>query len=390
MKKLVVVLFSVFLLIHTVQAKNVVVGAERLDQYLPLLKGKSVGLVVNQTSVIGNTHLLDTLLSLGIDVQLVFAPEHGFRGTADAGEHVSNGVDPKTKTAIVSLYGDNKKPKPGQLKDLDILVFDIQDVGVRFYTYISTLQYVMEACAENKKPLVILDRPNPNGHYVDGPVLDTQYRSFVGMQPIPIVYGMTMGEYAKMLNGEKWLANKVQCTITVIPCLNYDHKTFYSLPVKPSPNLPNMAAIYLYPSLCFFEGTNNVSLGRGTDKPFQIYGSDLFPENIPYAFTPKPVDGAKNPPLLDKKCYGYDLSTIPLDTLRKQKFTLNYLLNAYKLSKDKNKFFSSFFIKLAAKGSLSVQIEKGMNEKTIKTTWKAQIAKFKAIRKKYLLYKDFE
>jgi len=323
-------------------------------------------------------------------VQLVFAPEHGFRGTADAGEHVSNGVDPKTKTAIVSLYGDNKKPKPGQLKDLDILVFDIQDVGVRFYTYISTLQYVMEACAENNKPLVILDRPNPNGHYVDGPVLDTQYRSFVGMQPIPIVYGMTMGEYAKMLNGEKWLANKEQCAITVIPCLNYDHKTFYSLPVKPSPNLPNMAAIYLYPSLCFFEGTNNVSLGRGTDKPFQIYGSDVFPVNLPFSFTPKPMDGAKNPPLLDKKCYGYDLSTIPLDTLRKQKFTLNYLLNAYKLSKDKNKFFSSFFIKLAAKGSLSVQIEKGMNEKIIKTTWKAQIAKFKVIRKKYLLYKDFE
>ncbi len=390
MKKSIALLFGVFLLIHAAQAKNVIVGAERIDQYLSLLKGKSVGLVVNQTSVIGSTHLLDTLLSLGIDVELVFAPEHGFRGTADAGEHVSNGVDPKTKTAIVSLYGDNKKPKPGQLKDLDMLVFDIQDVGVRFYTYISTLQYVMEACAENNKPLVILDRPNPNGHYVDGPVLDTQYRSFVGMQPIPVVHGMTIGEYAKMLNGEKWLDNEEQCTLTVIPCLNYDHKTFYALPVKPSPNLPNMTAIYLYPSLCFFEGTNNVSLGRGTEKPFQIYGSDLFPDNLPYSFTPKSMDGAKNPPLLDKQCFGYDLSNIPLDTLRKQKFTLKYLLNAYKLSSDKSKFFNSFFIKLSGKGSLRVQTEKGLSEKAIKLSWKVQLAQFKEIRKKYLLYKDFE
>lgn len=390
MKKLVAILFGGFFLLHSVQAKNVIVGAERTDQYLPLLKGKSVGLVVNQTSVIGNTHLLDTLLSLGIDVELVFAPEHGFRGTADAGEHVSNGVDPKTKTAIVSLYGDNKKPKPGQLKDLDILVFDIQDVGVRFYTYISTLQYVMEACAENKKPLVILDRPNPNGHYVDGPVLDTQYRSFVGMQPVPIVYGMTMGEYARMLNGEKWLANKEQCTITVIPCLNYDHKTFYSLPVKPSPNLPNMTAIYLYPSLCFFEGTNSVSLGRGTDKPFQIYGSDEFPAKLPYTFTPKSMAGAKTPPLMDKECYGYDLSEMSLVDLRKNKFTLAYLLDAYQQSQNKSKFFSSFFLKLSGKKNLQTQVEKGMDEKTIKTTWKAQIAKFKVIRKKYLLYKDFE
>lgn len=390
MKKIILSVSLYFLLIVSVNAKNIVVGAERIGQYLPLLKGKSVGLVVNQTSVVGNTHLLDTLLSLGIDVQLVFAPEHGFRGTADAGEHVNNGVDPKTNTAIVSLYGDNKKPKPGQLKDLDILVFDIQDVGVRFYTFISTLQYVMEACAENNKPLLILDRPNPNGHYVDGPVLDTQYRSFVGMQPIPIVYGMTIGEYAKMLNGEKWLANKEQCKITIIPCLNYDHKTFYTLPIKPSPNLPNMAAIYLYPSLCFFEGTNNISLGRGTIKPFQIYGSDVFPSDLPFSFIPQPMDGAKTPPLLDKICHGFDLSAIPLDTLRKQKFTLNYLLNAYKLCEVKSKFFNSFFIKLAAKASLGVQIEKGMNEKTIKATWKTQLAKFKVIRKKYLLYKDFE
>ena len=390
MKKIILYILFIFVCIQQIQAKDVIVGAQRTEQYLPLLKGKSVGLVINQTSVIGNTHLLDTLISLGINVTKVFAPEHGFRGTADAGEHVSNGVDPKTNIAIVSLYGDNKKPKAAQLKDLDIIIFDIQDVGVRFYTFISTLQYVMEACAENNKPLLILDRPNPNGHYVDGPVLDTQYRSFVGMQPIPIVHGMTMGEYAKMLNGEKWLAKKVPCKTTIIPCLNYDHKTFYTLPIKPSPNLPNMAAIYLYPSLCFFEGTNNVSLGRGTDKPFQIYGSDEFANTLPYTFTPKSVDGAKNPPLLDKTCYGYDLSSLSLDSLRKQKFTLNYLLNAYKLTKNKDKFFNSFFIKLTGKASLSVQIEKGMDEKTTKATWKTQLTKFKAIRKKYLLYKDFE
>jgi len=390
MKKIILYILFIFVCIQQIQSKDVIVGAQRTEQYLPLLKGKSVGLVINQTSVIGNTHLLDTLISLGINVTKVFAPEHGFRGTADAGEHVSNGVDPKTNIAIVSLYGDNKKPKAAQLKDLDIIIFDIQDVGVRFYTFISTLQYVMEACAENNKPLLILDRPNPNGHYVDGPVLDTQYRSFVGMQPIPIVHGMTMGEYAKMLNGEKWLAKKVPCKTTIIPCLNYDHKTFYTLPIKPSPNLPNMTAIYLYPSLCFFEGTNNVSLGRGTNKPFQIYGSDEFSNTLPYTFTPKSVDGAKNPPLLDKTCYGYDLSSIALDSLRKQKFTLNYLLNAYKLTKNKVKFFNSFFIKLTGKASLSVQIEKGMDEKTTKATWKTQLTKFKAIRKKYLLYKDFE
>ena len=390
MKKILLAVLCFIFLAEGIQAKNVTVGAERLDQYLSLLKGKSVGLVINQTSVVGNTHLLDTLISLGIKVKKVFAPEHGFRGTADAGEHVSNGIDPKTNVAIVSLYGDNKKPKVSQLQDLDIVIFDIQDVGVRFYTFISTLQYVMEACAENKKPLLILDRPNPNGHYVDGPVLDTQYRSFVGMQPIPVVHGMTIGEYAKMLNGEKWLAKKIQCKITIVACLNYDHKTFYTLPVKPSPNLPNMTAIYLYPSLCFFEGTTNVSLGRGTAKPFQIYGSDEFAKTLPFSFTPQSVEGAKNPPLLNKTCYGYDLSTIPLDSLRKQKFTLYYLLNAYKLSENKNKFINNFFIKLSGKASLALQIEKGMDEKTIKATWKNQIAKFKIIRKKYLLYKDFE
>lgn len=371
-------------------ANNIVVGAERIDQYLPFLKGKKVGLVVNQTSSIGNTHLLDTLLQLQINVSCVFAPEHGFRGTADAGEHVKNGIDPKTKTTIISLYGDNKKPKVTQLKNIDVVLFDIQDVGVRFYTYISTLQYVMEACAENKKALIILDRPNPNGHYVDGPVLDTINRSFVGMQAIPIVHGMTIGEYANMLNGEKWLANKLHCNLTVIKCINYDHKTFYNLPIKPSPNLPNMAAIYLYPSLCFFEGTDHVSLGRGTNKPFQIYGSNVFTRKLPYSFTPKPVEGAKKPPLLDKICYGYDLSKLSLDSLRKQKFTLKYVLKAYQMTPDSISFFNNFFVKLSGTDVLTTQIKSGLNEKVIKASWKEKIIQFKAIRKKYLLYADFE
>ena len=390
MKRIILILFCGFCIISYTTAKNIVTGAERIEQYLPLLKGKNVGLVVNPTSIVNSTHLLDTLLSLGITIKTIFAPEHGFRGMADAGEHVNNSIDTKTQTPIVSLYGDNKKPKPEQLKDIDILVFDIQDVGVRFYTYISTLQYVMEACAENNKPLLILDRPNPNGHYVDGPVLENENKSFVGMQAVPVVYGMTIGEYAKMLNGEKLLANNVQCALTIIPCLNYDHKTFYDLPVKPSPNLPNMAAIYLYPSLCFFEGTDYVSLGRRTTKPFQIYGSNQFTGKLPFSFIPKSIDGAKTPPLLGKQCIGYDLSNISLDSLRKQKFTLKYLLNAYKLSTEKTKFFNSFFVKLSGTNQLAAQIQKGESEKSIRATWTPALVKFKAIRKKYLLYKDFE
>ncbi len=371
------------------QASDVIVGAARMDQYLPILKGKNVGLVINQTSTIGNTHLLDSLVSLGIKVNAVFAPEHGFRGTADAGEHVKNGIDTKTNTPIISLYGDHKKPNADDLKNIDILVFDIQDAGARFYTYISTLHYVMEACAEQYKPLLVLDRPNPNGYYVDGPVLDTTYHSFVGMHPVPVVHGMTVGEYSKMLNGERWLNNKIQCSLTVITCLHYTHKTGYSLPIKPSPNLPNMNAIYLYPSLCFFEGTNAVSLGRGTDKPFQIYGSPNFPK-ISFSFTPTSKPGASKPFLQDQLCYGYDLSGIPIDSLRKQKFTLKYLLNAYACSGDKANFFNSFFTKLAGSTILEEQIKKGMTEKAIRKTWQDSIHAFKSIRKKYLLYKDFE
>ena len=370
--------------------KEVIVAAERTKEYLPLLQNKKVGLVVNQTSVVGNTHLLDTLIALKINVVKVFAPEHGFRGTADAGESVKSGIDAKTKTPIISLYGNNKKPKPEQLVDVDILLFDIQDVGVRFYTYISTLEYVMEACAENNKSLIVLDRPNPNGYYIDGPILETTQKSFIGMQQIPIVYGMTIGEYAQMLNGEKWLTNKAQCKLTVIKNQNYDHNTFYSLPIKPSPNLPNIQSIYLYPSLCFFEGTNTVSLGRGTDFPFQIYGSPDFPKNLSYNFTPIPKEGAKTPPLLNQKCYGYNLSEINLDTLKQQKFTLKYLINAYQLSSAKPTFFTSFFEKLAGTSTLRKQIESGMNENAIKKTWQKDLNCFKLIRKKYLLYPDFE
>jgi uncharacterized protein YbbC (DUF1343 family) len=376
--------------ISTTKAQNIEVGAAQLQEYLPLIKNKKVGIVVNQTSTINETHLLDTLLKLNINVRKVFAPEHGFRGTADAGEHVKNGIDPSTKTTIISLYGDNKKPKAEQIKDLDIILFDIQDVGVRFYTYISTLQYVMEACAENKKKLIILDRPNPNGHYVDGPILDTQFRSFVGMQTIPIVYGMTIGEYAKMLNGQKWLKNKLQCDISIIKCKNYDHNTFYNLPIKPSPNLPNMQSIYLYPSLCLFEGTDHVSLGRGTALPFQIYGSPTFSNTLAYNFTPQAMPGAKNPPLLNQKCFGFNLSEIPLEQLRKQKFTLGYLINAYQLSSNKSTFFNNFFLKLFGKQNITAQLEKGINEENIRKTWQNELIKFKTIRKKYLLYKDFE
>lgn len=385
---------QIFFLITIIQlnsfAQNIEVGAAQLNQYLPLLQNKNIGLVVNQTSTIEQTHLLDTLLKLNIKVKKVFAPEHGFRGVADAGEHVKNGIDPSTNTPIISLYGNNKKPKAEQIKDLDILIFDIQDIGVRFYTYISTLQYVMEACAENKKKLIILDRPNPNGHYVDGPILDTQYRSFVGMQQIPIVHGMTVGEYAKMLNGEKWLSNKLQCNITIIPCRNYDHKTFYQLPIKPSPNLPNMQSIYLYPSLCLFEGTDHVSLGRGTTLPFQIYGSPSFPKTLNYQFTPQSLPGAKTPPQLNQQCFGYNLSEISLTELQKNKFTLKYFINAYQLTNNKTTFFNTFFVKLYGKGNLSTQLKNKMTEAEIRKTWQQGLQKFKTIRKKYLLYKDFE
>ena len=366
---------------------TIIVGANQTDQYLKLLKGKRVGVVGNQSSVIfkdgAYTHLVDSLISLKVDVKKVFSPEHGFRGTADAGEKIKDGIDTKTGVPIISLYGDNKKPKPEQLKGLDILVFDIQDVGVRFYTYISTLHYVMEACAEANIPLLILDRPNPNGHYVDGPILEKAYTSFVGMHPIPIAHGMTIGEYAQMINGEKWLKNNVQCQLAVISMKNYNHQMAYSLPIKPSPNLPNDQSIALYPSLCFFEGTN-VSVGRGTNKQFQVFGSpDLDKNYFKFSFTPQPNEGAKTPPQEGKLCYGRDLSQLDV----KPGLNLEYLIEAYSNTANKSKFFNSFFVKLAGTAKLQEQIEKGLSEKDIKATWSKGLEDFKQVRTKYILYK---
>jgi uncharacterized protein YbbC (DUF1343 family) len=385
--------FLAFTLSVTAQKTSVISGAERLQEYLPLLKGKSVAVFANQTSVVGSRHLIDTLLAKGVVIRKIFAPEHGFRGNADAGEKVQNSVDPQTNLPVISLYGSKTKPTAEQLQDVDVIVFDIQDVGVRFYTFISSLQDLMESAVLNNKPLIVLDRPNPNGFYVDGPVLDKKFKSFVGMQSVPIVYGMTIGEYAKMLVGEKWFDANVNqklssFKLTVITCKNYTHKSHYTLPVKPSPNLPNAQSVYLYPSLCFFEGTQ-VSLGRGTDKPFQIFGSPEFPTDL-FSFTPKSVEGAKNPPLLNQKCYGYDLSII--DALKEidGKLQLKWLLNAYSLYKDKDKFFLSnnFFNKLAGNDVLMQQIKDGKTESQIRESWVGELNKFKSVRKKYLLYAE--
>lgn len=345
--------------------EQIIPGAESSTKYLPLLANKKVGIVTNQSGTVRianenkTVSLVDFLIENKVNVQKIYAPEHGFRGTADAGEHIVDGKDSKTGLPIISLYGDNKKPKPAQLANIDVMVFDLQDVGARFYTYISTLHYIMEACAEANIPLIVLDRPNPNGGIVDGPVLDMAYTSFVGMHPIPVLHGMTMGEYAKMINGQKWLKNKVECKLTVIPCENYSKKMKYDLPVKPSPNLPNAQSVNLYASLCFFEGTN-VSVGRGTEKQFQIYGSPFLNKNG-FSFTPQPNEGAKTPPYNGVKCYGEDLSQIAL----LDKLELKWLLKAYDETADKSKFFNSFFTKLAGSKKLQEQIEAGMSEESL-------------------------
>lgn len=373
----------------TEEIKTIVVGANQTALYLPLLKGKRIGIVANQTSVIfkdedikATTHLVDSLLALNIDVKSVFAPEHGFRGTADAGEVIKDGVDIKTNLPIVSLYGSNKKPSTEQLKDLDLVIFDIQDVGARFYTYISSLHYVMEACAEQNIPVLVLDRPNPNGHYFDGPILEKEHKSFVGMHPIPTVHGMTIGEYAKMINGEKWLKNGIQCELQVIPVANYNHKLDYNLPIKPSPNLPNDKSINLYPSLCFFEGTN-VSAGRGTEMQFQIFGSpNLNPSVFDFQFTPQPNHGAKHPKFENKLCYGENLTTVEnLNALN-----LDWLIKAYNNTDIKADFFNSFFTKLTGTKKLQQQIESGLSADDIKTTWADGLKKFGKTRAKYLIY----
>ena len=373
------------------------VAANQLELYLPLLKNKRVGIVANQTSVIfkngsglglnggliknDNTHLVDSLIKRDVSVVKVFAPEHGYRGRADAGEYVKGGVDLKTGLPIVSLYGENRKPNPNVLEDLDVVVFDIQDVGTRFYTFVSTLHYMMEGCAALDIPLIVLDRPNPNGHYVDGPVLDLNYKSFVGMHAVPITHGMTLGEFAKMINGEHWLEDDLNCDLTVIPVANYNRKDAYMLPIPPSPNLPNQKAINLYPSLCLFEGTQ-VSVGRGTENQFQIFGSPfLGDENYSFQFIPKPNFGAKNPKHNAKTCYGKDLKNV--DFLNE--INLNWLIEAYENTTDKSSFFNSFFTKLAGQTILQQQIEKGWSALEIKKSWQKDLEQFKILRANYLL-----
>lgn len=367
-------------------------GAWQMDEYLPLLRNNRVAVCANQTSIIDQTHLVDTLLSQNIQVVKIFCPEHGFRGKAEAGAHIASSTDPKTGLPIISLYGNNKKPQPEQMKDLDVVVFDLQDVGCRFYTYISTLHYVMEAAAENHVQVVVLDRPNPNGYFVDGPVLEPKYRSFVGMHPVPVVYGMTIGEYAQMINGEHWLANNLQCDLTVIPVRNYNHDTRYALPVAPSPNLPTEESIYLYPSLCLFEGTN-ISIGRGTSTPFEMYGSPTFQEGE-YTFTPKPIPGvSENPPCKNQLCKGFLLTGIAKEGLRKgdNQLQLDYLLTAYRLYPDKEHFFtnSAFFDKLAGTDRLRKQIADGKTAEEICQSWQPALDSFMLVRDRYLLYPDF-
>lgn len=368
--------------------KQLLIGAEQLGLYLPKLKNKKVALVVNQTSAIKGKHLVDILMGKKVNLVKIFAPEHGFRGAADAGEKIKDGKDRKTGLPILSLYGKNKKPSAEMLAGVDIVVFDIQDVGARFYTYISTMSLVMEACAENKIPMLVLDRPNPNGHIIDGPVLEPEFSSFVGMHQVPVLHGLTVGEYAKMVNGEGWLGNGVTCSLEVIPCSNYTHKTPYELPIKPSPNLPNQQSVLLYPHLCLFEGTQ-ISVGRGTDKQFQVIGHPGLKE-LTFQFTPVPKPGAKYPKHENKICYGHDLSKVPVSILlRYEQFNLTYLKTFYQQFEDKNSFFNKnlFFDKLAGTDQLRKQIIAGTSIGEIRASWQDKLSDFKTKRSKYLLYK---
>jgi uncharacterized protein YbbC (DUF1343 family) len=370
--------------------KNLILpGAYLTGEYFNLLKDKKVGIVANQTSVINQTHLVDTLLSLGVNVVKIFGPEHGFRGDQPDGKEVNNTTDPRTGIEIVSLYGNHKKPDQSDLTNIDLMIFDIQDVGARFYTYISTLTYVMEVCAEKSIPLIVLDRPNPNGYYIDGPVLDTAYASFVGLHPVPVVYGMTIGEYALMVNGEKWLAGGKSCDLTIVKCANYTHSSRYQLAVSPSPNLHDMQAVYMYPSLCLFEGTV-VSVGRGTDSPFKIFGHPDFVIGS-YTFTPKPIKGvSENPPLKNQLCYGQNLSEAAEIIKKDGHLELFWLIEAYKILNANTIYFNSYFDKLAGTPELRQQIIAGTNETTIRKSWQPKLDAFKEIRKKYLLYTDFK
>lgn len=364
-------------------------GAERTDQWLPFTKGKNVAVVANHTSTINTTHLVDSMLSLGVKVVKIFSPEHGFRGQADDGEEVASTVDEKTKLPVISLYGNHRKPTAADLKGVDIVFYDIQDVGVRCYTFISTMTYVMEACAEQRKPFVVLDRPNPNGYYVDGPVMEKAYMSWVGLHPVPMVYGMTIAEYARMVNEEKWLSGSVKCDLNWVPCEGYSHNDQYQLPVRTSPNLPNMQSVYLYPSLCLFEGTV-MSVGRGTDTPYQVVGHPKL-KNAAFTFTPSPRFGAKSPLYNGQVCYGHDLHDFADLYIRDYKgIYLFWLMGCYKDMPDKENFFNSYFEKLAGTATLRKQIQDGVTEDKIRASWLPGINSFKAIRSKYLLYDDFE
>lgn len=371
-------------------SKDIKCGAERTDIYFPWIRDKNIAIVANQTSMIGDMHLVDSLVKAGMKVKKIFCPEHGFRGNAEAGEHITSETDKITGLPVISLYGKNRKPKAEDLTDISVIIFDIQDVGARFYTYISTLHYVMEACAENGKTLIVMDRPNPNGFYVDGPVLEKEFKSFIGMDPIPIVHGMTIAEYACMLNGEGWLKNSVKCELKYVLVNNYNHTYYYHLPVKPSPNLPDMASVWLYPSLCLFEGTV-ISVGRGTDKPFQQIGHPLFPkEDI--TFTPVDIPGvATNPPFEGQECYGYYLGNFANSYIKYySKIYLYWLIEAYNELKDKTTFFNSGFDRLVGTAKLRQQIIDGVSEEDIRKSWQPELNEFKKIRKKYLLYPDFE
>lgn len=380
-------MFILFSLSSALFAANITPAAERPKLYLSLLKNRKIALVANHSSMVGHEHLLDYLLKRGIKIKKIFAPEHGFRGIADAGAYVKNSRDSKSGLPIISLYGKHKKPTRSDLKGIDLILFDIQDVGVRFYTYLSTLHYMMEAAARLHIPIVLLDRPNPNGQYIDGSVLQKKYRSFVGLDPVPVVYGMTIGEYARMINGEGWLKDRAKADLTIIPLAHYTHQSFYSLPVKPSPNLPNDKAIALYPSLAFLEGTV-ISVGRGTNKPFQLYGAPGYTVKK-FSFIPKSRPGARYPKFKGRRCYGIDLSHIDLTPYRKRKkLRLSYLKDAYARYPDKKTFFlnNRFMDKLAGTDRLRKQIVAGMSEKAIRKSWQKELDRFKAIRKKYLLY----
>ncbi|MDR2147896.1 MAG: DUF1343 domain-containing protein [Tannerella sp.] len=363
-------------------------GAASTGEYFPMLKGKRIAVMSNHTGMVGNEHLVDMLVRNKFNVVAIFSPEHGFRGDADAGEHVKSTVDEKTGIPIKSLYdGKDQKPSPESMALFDIMLIDIQDVGLRFYTYYITMVRLMDVCAQYGKKMIVLDRPNPNGHYVDGPILDMKYKSGVGWLPIPVVHGMTMGELALMVNGEKWLPEGKICDLTVVKCKNYTHQTLYELPVAPSPNLPNMKAIYLYPSTCLFEGTV-VSLGRGTDFPFQVYGHPQLKDYYRFTFTPRSVAGAKNPPLLNQKCYGVDLREVPDKQIWAREFDLSYVIDAYKKLNMGDPFFTSFFEKLVGVDYIRKMIIAGKSADEIKKMWRNDVQKFKQQRKPYLLYEE--